>query len=38
LNEAFAHHLLLAVSGSGDLRDRPVQLKPALLEMEPLLQ
>jgi hypothetical protein len=36
LNEAFAHHLLLSASCSGELRDRPVQLKPALLEMEPL--
>jgi len=34
LNEAFAHHLLLSVAGSGGPRDRPVQLKPALLEME----
>jgi hypothetical protein len=35
LNEAFAHHLLLFVSCASELRDRPVQLKPALLEPLP---
>ena len=32
LNEAFAHSLLMTATAGGELRDRPVQLKPAWLE------